>query len=242
MHREAPGSDRARVEGIVGASRSVLDGAQELARHSRRASWLAWGFLYAAWGGFLVLVLTWLWFTTTTTTFGSGGTMTTVVPPPDWWIPVPFLPAAVLLLWAVSEIFAGRAASRAAIRGARAVSDPRDLPREPVGWTQQVVEAQKLLTAAKMETDWTFLPLAMGLLGGTLALDEGVFDAVGGLASTVQLGLIVVGVALVSFALYLLYRVAREWVGGFQAHLDRQVRDVSALEAEFLWRFAGTPA
>lgn len=242
MSSVAPVSERARLEGLVDASRSILDGAKELARHSRRASWLAWGFLYAAWGGFVGVVLFTLWFSTTLTTFGPGGEVVTNQPPPVWIYPILFVPAGVLLVGAIYEIFAGRGASRAAIRGAPGGALSSSGRDDPVGWTQQVVEAQKLLTAAKLETDWTFLPLAMGLLGGTLAVDEAAFDAVGGLGAIYELGLIAVGVALVSVALYLLYRVAREWVGGFQAHLDRQVRDVSALEAEFLWRFAGTPA
>jgi hypothetical protein len=39
-----------------------------------------------------------------------------------------------------------------------------------------------------------------------------------------------------------LYFVARSWVRSYQARLDREVGELSRLEAEFLWRFTGTTA
>ena len=39
-----------------------------------------------------------------------------------------------------------------------------------------------------------------------------------------------------------LYLLAREWIASYQTLLDREVGELSRLEAEFLWRFTGTPA
>jgi hypothetical protein len=235
-------SDRVRVVGLVGASRSVLDGAKELARRSRRLSWLSWGFLYASWGGFGVLLAFMVFFAVTTTSTVPGGGVNTTTMPPLWGYPIAFAPTILLLGWALHELFAGRSAGRAAIRGASPSPLPPGDRDDSPGWTQQVVDAQKLLTAAKLETDWSFFPLAIGLLGWAAAVATAVFAPLGGAASLYALVTIAVGVGVGGLALYLLYRVAREWIGGFQDHLDRQVREVSALEAEFLWRFAGTPA
>ena len=242
MPGAVPDSDRTRVGEVVGSSRSILGAAKELARRSRRLSWLAWGFLYAAYGGlFVVSVLTVYFAIQITTTVPGGATSTTSVPP-LWAFPLAFAPALALLVWAVHELFAGRAATVAALRGTPrpdtlAFVASNDVP----GWTQQVVEAQKLLTTAKLETDWTFLPLGLGLLGAVVnsVLALGTISGDGTLYLLVA---VAVGFGLGATALYLLYRVAREWIGGFQERLDRQVREVSALEAEFLWRFAGSPA
>jgi hypothetical protein len=242
MSGTAPGPDRAWVEGVVGASRSVLDGAKELARRSRRFSWLSWGFLYAAWAGVIVVPLLVLFFPSYTVTSTLGGGSYGVNVPPVWYYLIAFVPAMLLFVGALRELFAGRAAARAAIRGTPGGPRPPGGADEPVGWTQQVVDAQKLLTAAKLETDWSFLPLGIGLLGADSTFGTAVLSVAlgtGGFGSILVVG---IGAGVFLVGLYLLYRVAREWIGGFQHHVDRQVREVSALEAEFLWRFAGSPA
>ena len=235
-------SERARVEVIVDATRSILDGAKDLARRSRHLSWSSWGFLYAAWGGVALLVFLVLFFPMwASTSTGAGGVVSTDNPP-LWYIPLAFAPAIVLLFWAVHGVFAGRAASREALRGVpRGTSPPSGRDDSP-GWTQQVVEAQKLLTAAKLETDWSFLPLGIGLLACDSFIGNTLITILGGNGFPDPYLPLVVGAAIFLVALVFLYRVAQEWVGGFQKYLDRQVREVSALEAEFLWRFAGSPA
>ncbi len=239
MRAAAPGPDRSRMVGVVDASRAILDGAQDLARRSRRVSWLAWGSFYAAYGGFLVLVLLGLFFPVPgSVTNGSSGLSV----PPLWAYLVSFSPAGLLLVAAVRELFAARAASRAVIRGVSpGPARPRG-PDERPGWTQQVVESQKLLTNAKVEVDWSILPIAGCLLGLDGAVGLVVETATAGSASLVPFLGVVLGLGFVCPFVYLLYRIGQQWIGGFQQHLDRQVREVSALEAEFLWRFAGSPA
>jgi len=227
---------------VVDASRSILDTAKDLARRSRRLSWLSWGFLYAAYGGLVVVSLVTVYFGIQMMTTVPGGASSTSSVPPLWAYPLAFAPAIVLLVWAIHELFAGRAAAAATLRGtSRPDAGASVASDETSGWTQQVVEAQKLLTTAKLETDWTFLPLGLGLVGAVvnsiLAL-----ATVSGEGTVYLLLAIVIGLGILCPAVYLLYRVAREWIGSVQDRLDRQVREVSALEAEFLWRFAGSPA
>ena len=227
--------------GVVDASRSILDGAQDLARRSRRVSWLAWGSFYAAYGGFLVLVLIGLFFPVPGSVTNAPGSSGPSIPP-LWAYLVSFAPAGLLLVAAVRALFAARAAARAVTRGTPPdTARPRG-PDESPGWTQQVVEAQKLLTNAKVEVDWSVLPIAGSLLGLDGAVGLVIETATAGSSSLVPFLGVVLGLGFVCPVAYLLYRVGQQWIGGFQQHLDRQVREVSALEAEFLWRFAGSPA
>ncbi|HTZ62211.1 MAG TPA: hypothetical protein VMC82_06205 [Thermoplasmata archaeon] len=234
--------DRARVGGIVAASRSVLDGAKDLARRSHRLSWICWGFLYAAWGGVVLLTLLALVYPNWSATLESGGGLGMTSSPPLVDLPLAFAPAIALFCWALRELFASRRAARAAIRGTAANGRAPSAGDVAPGWTQQVVDAQKLLTAAKLETDWSFLPLGIGLLGVDSTVTVALNPILGGPFSNAPYFVVGVGAVAFCMALYFLYRVAESWIGGFQQHLDLQVRAVSALEAEFLWRFAGSPA
>jgi len=224
---------------IVDAVRSQLGRARAVARRSRRFSWLAWGSLFAMYGGLAVFVVLGLHFSTVvTTTLPGGGTSTSTVLP-LWVYPVGATPPAVVFALAIRELFVARRESR----GPPPPSPPGEESDSP-GWTVQAVESQKLLERAKGETEMSFLPLAFGFLGagglaGTLVGARLLTASSSGAAVAVLPP--TVGALLAVGLLWPLYAYARDWIGDCQKELEREVREVARLEAEFLWRFAGTP-
>ena len=99
-----------------------------------------------------------------------------------------------------------------------------------------------MATHAKSEVEWSFVPLVLGWFGLAEFFFIGVEQTLSNNATTVA---ILVGplVALASLVLlWPLYLGAREWVVGYQSVLDRQVGELSRLEAEFFWQFAGMTA
>jgi hypothetical protein len=232
-----PGRESASLApGAIVGVRSVLERARGVKRRSNRVSWLAFGFLIAYYGGIVVLSLLQSVdpVVVTTQTANGSSTMTSW---PTWGYLIASPPAIVVLALLVRELLLGRAE----LRSTSAAGPPAGGADESPGWTQQAVEAQQLLTSAKNETEIAFLPLVFGFLGvGEIVAIEGAELLLPGdpAAFFVGLGLGFLGMALV----WPLYRLARSWISGNQAVLDRQVREVNELEQAFLARFTGTSA
>ncbi len=223
--------------------RAAIRGARELRRRGTRFSWYCWGFLFAIWAGLFIVVIASAYFAVLTTTTTATGT-TTTTEPPYWAYPLAAPAPALMLVLALRELRAGRRSADQVVRGLDA-GLPAD-PNEAGGWTEQLVEAQKLVTTAKGEVEWSIVPIAFGLLsvgtslGGYLAV---LLASTGGaFASNAALEFVTeaVGAGVAILCSVLIWRVSRAWIRGFQGFLDREARDFSQLEAEFLWRFTGS--
>ncbi len=229
---DAPRAEPTSV--LLDGPRSVRAGARELLRRSRRFSWLSWGFLFALYGGLFALVLLSVFFPVVTTTTSANGTTTTSTWP-EWGLALAIPPPLILAVLAVRELFAARTSTQAALRRAPAPPPPGE--EEPLGWTATLVEAQKTVSSARGEVEWSFLPLG---LGGVPAGTEGLLLVLQPLVppgTFLELGVAVVLAAGLALVVWAIYRVARNWVAGFQEILDRAARELSELEAEFVGRF-----
>ncbi len=239
MATAAPAAIGSRLAG----PRAAIRGARELRRRGTRFSWWCWGFLFALWAGVFVVAFALAFFPVVTTTTTATGTATSTEPP-LWAYPLAAPAPVLMLVLALRELRAGR---RAADRVARGLDPgvPAD-PSDTGGWTEQLVEAQRLVTTAKSEVEWSILPVAIGLLTAGTAVGEFlemVLVAAGGaLASVEVLGVFIelIGAAVAIVGSVLIWRASRDWIRGFQGFLDREARDFSQLEAEFLWRFTGS--
>jgi len=217
------------VEGapITAIDRDLGSLSDRLRGAVRRSYWfsvLAWAF------GIAVAVGTLVPYQTTKVTAG-GSTSTSG---PAWTAPVFFLSLTVILVFAVLALLVAR---REALAGEVPRSSTPTATQSEGGWVAAVQHAQKIVSRMKHVTEFSFVPLILGTLvmgvWGVSALLTGTRLEPWGLA----LG--VVPVALLAGALYL---ISRGWIGSYQTLLDRQVGELSHLEAEFLWRFTGAPA
>jgi len=208
-----------------------------MARRSRRFSWFCWGFLFAGYGGLALYSIIAVLFPVVTTVTSSTGTMTTSTAP-LWSIPVAALPGVSLFVLAFREVIVGRHERDLGTSPVSGPSGPGD-EGTSVGWTETVQRCQQRVTHAKSEVEWSFVPLVLGVFGyveivASLLL-EVLFPALG-------LFYIILGpvLALVGVILLLpLYQYAKGWISDYQLLLNVQVGELSKLEAEFLWRFAG---
>jgi hypothetical protein len=220
------------IQGI-GIHLSAAAGRIDLAaRRSRRFSWYCWGFLFGTYAGLLVFdFVATLFAVVTTTTTSQGVSVTTTYP---WWaLPVSAAIPVALLLLAVREVVLGR-------RELRMPPTSTGTSELTVGWTETVQQCQRKITHAKSETEWSFVPLVLGLFSLTEICVFIFFDVISPTGPTTILIAPVVGLGALAL-LWPLYRAARKWIGSYQGLLDRQVGELARLEAEFLWRFAGTP-
>ena len=211
---------------------------QQVARRSRRFSWYSWGFLFVCFGSvYLASYLGSLYAVTVTTSTLGGVSVYTTLP---WWTPLVGLapPLAVLAL-GVREVVLGRRESER--ETASANSTQRATAEEsPPNWTEVVQQNQKALTHSKSEVEWSFVPLILGFFGAVEVAIELIVQMLPPSPNPAIWVLVGPAIALPSLAmLWPLYRVARRWVGSFQTLLDRQVGEITRLEAEFLWRFGG---
>lgn len=158
---------------------------------------------------------------------------------PAWGAAVSLLPALVMLALAVRELLVGERESVPA-RVPSDASRPAGPEESAPGSVETVQQAQRLISHAKSETEFSFVPLFLGVYGaGALAGSEVVgWLAPSAGAFTVLVSSVVAVPCLL--ALWPLYRIANRWIGGLQRLLDRQVGELTRLETEFLWRFAGT--
>jgi hypothetical protein len=233
--------DGASIAGI-GRHLSALEGGiRSGAQHSRRFSWYAWTFLFVVYVCLVLLSVIGFLFAVTTTTTSSNGSVSTTTTFP-WWDPlVSAVPALVVLALAVREILRGRREQRGEAAPRRAGDSETTLQSSP-SWTETVQQCQQMVTHAKNEVEWSFLPLVLGLFSLVELLSFG-FQST--LSPNLGAAWVLVGplTALPALALlWPLYRAARHWVVGYQSLLDRQVGELSRLEAEFFWRFTGTGA
>ncbi|MGD0587581.1 MAG: hypothetical protein ABSA63_02145 [Thermoplasmata archaeon] len=220
------------IEGI-GIHLSTAAGRIDLAaRRSRRFSWYCWGFLFGTYAGLLVFsILANLFQVVTTTTTSQGVSVTTTYP---WWdLPVSAAIPVALLLLAVREVVLGR-------RELRMPPTSTGTSELTLGWTEAVQQCQRKITHAKSETEWSFVPLVLGLFSLTEVCVFILFDFISPTGTSTILIAPVVGFGSLAL-LWPLYRAARKWIGSYQRLLDRQVGELARLEAEFLWRFAGAP-
>ncbi len=220
------------VEGIGIHLSSAAAGIDLAARRSRRFSWYCWGVLFGTYAGLLIFAVVGALFQVVTTTTSSQGTSTTTTYP--WWdLPVSMVIPVVLLALAVREVVLGR-------RETRAPPTTTGSSEMTVGWTETVQQCQRQLTHAKSETEWSFVPLVLGLFSLTEVSVFVVFDVFSSNGTNTILVAPVIGLGSLVL-LWPLYRAARRWIGSYQGLLDRQVSELGRLEAEFYWRFAGNP-
>jgi hypothetical protein len=217
---------------------SFSDRIRGAARRSYWFSWLSWGFVFAVSACTVLLVLIDLEFAVTVTTTTASGTSTTTTGP--WWgLPVAVAPAVALLALAIRELLLAR---REELRWVAVGGSPGTAPASASegGWVTAVQQAQKTVTQIKNETEFSFLPLFLGMLGlGEIALGVSLSGLNLGLFSFVW---VIGGAVPVCLLVVPLYLIARRWTRGYQALLDHQVSELSRLEAEFLWRFTGSSA
>jgi len=231
----------ATITGISRHLSTLADRVDRMARRSRRFSWYSWGFLFLTYGGYaLVAVLAALFPQVTTTVTNNGVSTSSTFP--EWALPVGMMPALLVLALAVRELIVGRREAQVGrpTRSGRAALGPE--PQPPI-WTETVQQCQQKISHAKSEVEWSFFPLAFGSLGiGELVISY--LTQASGI--TLPLVYVVLGPLLAlapTLALTLsLYFASRRWVPEFQKELNRQVGEVTRLEAEFLWRFAGAGA
>lgn len=222
----------------IGGHLSTLDGrTQALARRSRRFSWFCWAFLFAVYASLLLYAYIAAAFAVVTTTTTAYGTSSSSVTP--WWaLPVSAIPGIALLSLAVREALLGdRDADRGAVATVRASRPTPDATA--AGWTETVQHCQQRVTHAKSEVEWSFVPLVLGWFA---FVELYVIFLLQYISTTIPALAVFVGPAIAFgslIVLWPLYRFAKEWVRGYQLLLDQQVGELSKLEAEFLWRFAG---
>jgi hypothetical protein len=223
-------------EHVVGLSRQI----REAARQSRLFSWYSWGFVFAVFIGEGVWVVLGLLFPVVTTTLQPGGGSSTNFSPPVWGIPVAFAPCLLLLALAMRELWKGRQSTRSP-GGASAPPLSAGVSDEPAGWTETVRQSQQLLTHAKNEVEFSFLPLVVGFLA-IFELVALAITTVVAPASNFAFGVVAPIVTIpFLFLLYPLYRVAQRWIGHFQSLLEKEAKGLTQLESDFYWRFAGAP-
>jgi len=217
------------IAALQGQMTDLVRRVRGVARRSNRFSWLSWGFLYALYFGLVFGVLIGVAYPTFGAALGDG------------LLSLCFLPALALLALSLRELFFGRR------EGLEPGLPPNatwvGIPVEPApGWTEMVQQSQQLITRAKNEVDFSFLPLCLGALGFGAFLGFGllrlVAPSIGGWLGILDLVVPIPFVLLV----WPLYRTGRRWIGGYQSFLDRQVREFSRLESEFFWQFAGIAA
>lgn len=211
---------------IDGGMKRLEDHIHRTARRSWRFSILSWIF------GVAVAILLIIPVQTTTMT-SSGGTQSSG---PAWYAhPIVFLGFIALLAVIVLEFFLARREALD-LRAGNPENSPQ--PAREGGWVLAVQQSQKVLTRMKNVVEFSLLPLAFGLIVLGVA---GVSDLAGGM-SLAQFWWLLIGLVPTVVLVPSLFVLAHRWVGGFQQLLDRQVHELSLLEAEFIWRFAGKPA
>ena len=225
----------------VGDHLTGLDArTSSLERRSRRFSWYSWLFLFATFTSFLLYgVLANAFEVTTTTVSASGITVTVAVP---WWVlDVSLSPALAFVVLAIREVVLGRRETGSPT-GPVGVPGAGDPTGSPLNWTEVVQRCQKRVSHSKSEVEVAFVAWVLGLftLAEFYASSVLVNDYPGLATSSILVGPIVGLCSLV--LLWPLYRYAKRWVAADQTVLDRQVGELSRLEAEFLWRFAGAGA
>jgi hypothetical protein len=208
------------------------------ARRSRRFSWFCWLFVFAIFLGYaLATVIGVLFPVVVTTQLGNGVETSSTFP---WWTyPLSFSPAVVLLALAVREVLVGRSELRNG--SAPSTFRKRKLAHvaEDPGWTGTVQRCQKMVTHAKNEVEFSFVPLVLGLFS---LVEFVALFVLSGLSLAGGAYWILAGPAIALPALALLwplYRAAKGWIASYQRLLDHHVGELARLEAEFLWRFAG---
>lgn len=173
-----------------------------------------------------------------TTTVSSSGVSTRTTAPV--WDPiVAFAPAVILLGLALRELILGRREARGASSW---LAGPDRDPSVAPPWIEEVRVAQERLTRGASEIEWSFVPLvlgflALGELGVSLAL-----NGTGGSGSSTALvvfGPLLGGLLIGVLPIWPIYRAAKQWIRAGQERLELQSRELTLLEAEFLWRFAG---
>jgi len=233
--------DPSTFAGISRHLSSLADHIDRMARRSRRFSWYSWGFLFLTYGGFAIATVLGALFPQVTTTVSGNGVSTTTTFP-EWAIPVGMIPALFLLALAIRELIVGRREAQSSwpTRSGHVVRGPEP---QPPNWTETVQQCQQKISHAKSEVEWSFLPLVFGSLG----IGELIISYLSQVSGIVLPFVYVVLAPLLALAPTLalalpLYFGSRRWVPELQKELNRQVGEVTRLEAEFLWRFGGASA
>ncbi|MGA8091713.1 MAG: hypothetical protein WB984_04385 [Thermoplasmata archaeon] len=222
------------IAGVQDELRALAIRVRAAAWRSYRFSWFTWGFLVATIAGEGLVVLTYVLFPVVTTTSTLGGSYTTFTLP-IWIVPLTQTPAVAVLGLAIRELLLARREAQGSPLSPHAPHLSAEEAEDP-SWTFLVQKAQQRITHVKNETDWSFPPILVGGLVFAELLIVNVLPS-GALLFFVLLPL--TG-AVLSVLLWLLYRIARRWIRGYQTLLDRLVGEFATLEAEFFWHFAGT--
>jgi len=226
-------SDPLSLTGIGGHIAGIDGRIRSLARSTNRFSWLSWGLLFAVYLGLLLWGIVFSLLPVKST----NGVGTSILAP--WWdVFILAGPGVVLLYFVIREAVIGHREFSLGTSGSTK-DDRAELEPAPTGWTETIQRCQQRLTHSKSEVEWSFVPLFLGcasLAWFVVANVQSVlFPGAGPIVFLVN--------PVVAFGSLLLllpfYRYAQQWVAGYQRLLDRQVGELSKLEAEFLWRFAG---
>jgi len=224
------------IAGVQDELRALAIRVRAAAWRSYRFSWFAWGFLVAtiAGEGLIVLAYIFLPVVTTAPTPTLGGSYTTFTLP-IWVVPLTQTPALVVLGLAIRELLLARREAQGSPLSPYAPHLSAEEAEDP-SWTFLVQKAQQRITHAKNETDWSFPPI---LVGGFVFAELLIVNLLPSGALLFFVVLPLTG-ALLSVLFWLLYRVARRWIRGYQTLLDRLVGEFATLESEFFWHFVGT--
>lgn len=211
----------------------LLERLRSESRRSRRISWYAWGFLFAAIAGVTASEIVEVaalarCFCGSSTSF------------PEWLaVPIGLIPAAGLLAFTVREIWLGRREARGT------PASTRTTPGEPPGptphWAEAVRESQEIMTRLQSETEFSFVPLILGGLGLSATL-VGVLVQLSGWDTRYPVYFVELLALPGMLLLVPLYLGARTWWRTLQTQLSRQVSELGRLEGEFFARFAGIDA
>src|SRR5208282_3716309 len=139
-----------------------------------------------------------------------GGSYTTFTLP-IWVVPLTQTPALVVLGLAIRELLLARREAQGSPLSPYAPHLSAEEAEDP-SWTFLVQKAQQRITHAKNETDWSFPPI---LVGGFVFAELLIVNLLPSGALLFFVVLPLTG-ALLSVLFWLLYRVARRWIRGYQ--------------------------
>jgi hypothetical protein len=232
------GPEPALREGPIGRIESRLElldaGIRSTVRRSRRISWLAWGFLFAAVAGLPLFVIG--VFVAGVTSSGNASLLDTVA--------VGTTPAIVLFGLTVWQLWRGRRESLQYREGHPPPAEPSAPAPVPLGVSILTVqESQKQISRVRGELEISMIPIILGgitlfELVGDLVLQSLVSSSPQG-PSALEISFVpVLPIVLIIPIVWILWRTARHWVDEYQRGLDVQVHQMISLEGEFLGRFA----
>ena len=225
------------IDRLNGRLRQLDAGIQRSVRRSRRISWFAWGFLFAAGGEYLVPILA--------DVYGYAGSGFMSFP---GWALVGLAPAVVLVTLAIRELWIGSGEAVRFSAGERVFPETAGAAADLAGVSFRALqEDQKRISSVRGELEVSMIPLVLGGFGALEIPTALVLEYVLGsnLPSGGEFYLLLfplLPLLVVGLVVWLLWSLAKLWVAQYQTGLDDQVLRMISFEGEFFGRFAGPPA